>query len=51
MVWWDKNTAGRAKQRIGKRSILTLVFGCEVWTMNANVKTTLLKLEMDYLRT
>lgn len=44
-LWWENN------KRIGQTMVESVLsYGCEVWSMNADIKRKLIAVEMDYLR-
>lgn len=50
-LWWDKNISIKNKKRIGQTMVESVLsYGCEVWSMNADIKRKLTAVEMDYLR-
>lgn len=50
-VWWDRHISKRNKKRLGQSLVESvLCYGCEVWTVNSDLRRRLLATEMDYLR-
>ncbi|XP_030758926.1 uncharacterized protein LOC115884471 [Sitophilus oryzae] len=50
-VWWDRHISKRNKKRLGQSLVESvLCYGCEVWTVNSDLRRKLLATEMEYLR-